>query len=90
MEKHDTRFFVRHVLMDGDDVDLFLKQRPQDRLQFIFGHREVSINNSVVVTAGERRPCVDAHVLVDRDAVHLCRATSREFLSIRPGFRRSR
>jgi hypothetical protein len=22
MEKHDARLFVRHVLMDGDDVDL--------------------------------------------------------------------
>jgi hypothetical protein len=26
MEKHDARFFVRHVLMDGDDVDLVLEQ----------------------------------------------------------------
>jgi hypothetical protein len=27
MEKHDARLFVRHVLMDGDDVDLVIEQR---------------------------------------------------------------
>jgi hypothetical protein len=26
MEKHDARLFVRHVLMDGHDVDLVLEQ----------------------------------------------------------------
>ena len=32
VEKHDARFFVRHVLVNGDNVDLVLKQRFQDRL----------------------------------------------------------
>src|SRR5438477_109047 len=51
MEKHDARFLVRHVLMDGDDVDLLLEQRSQDRLQFIFRYCEISINNGVVIAA---------------------------------------
>ena len=79
MEKHDARFLVRHVLMDRHDVDLVLEQCFQDRLQFVFGHREVAINYGVAIVAGERRPCVHAHIFVDRDAVHLCRATDREF-----------
>src|SRR6476660_695537 len=54
MEKHDPRFFVRHVLMDGHDVDLFFEQRFQYLLQFILGYREVSIDNRIVVASGER------------------------------------
>ena len=27
MEKHDSRLFVRHVLVDGDNLDLVLEQR---------------------------------------------------------------
>ena len=62
MEKHDPRLFVGHVLMDGDNVDLVLEQRFQNWLQFIFCDCEISIDDCVVVAAGERRPCVHAHV----------------------------
>ena len=29
---------MRHVLMDGDNVDFVFEQRFQNRLQFVFGH----------------------------------------------------
>ena len=47
MEKYHARFFVCHVLVNGNDVDLVLTQRFQDRLQFVFRHREVAINNAL-------------------------------------------
>src|SRR5437870_247996 len=68
VEKHDTRLFMRHVLMNGDNVDLVFEQGPQDGLQLIFCDREVSINYGVVVAAREPRPRVYAHILADRDA----------------------
>src|ERR1051326_4284876 len=52
--------------------------RSQRWLQFIFGNCEVSIDNGVVIAAGECRPCVDAHVLVDVHVMHFCRTTDRE------------
>ena len=79
MEEHNSRLFVCHVLMDGNNVDLFLEQRFQNRLQFIFRHCEISIDNCIVVAAGESRPRVDAHGVAERDAVHFRRTTEREF-----------
>ena len=79
MEKYHARFFVCHVLVNGDDVDLVLTQRFQDRLQFVFRHREVAINNGVVVASRERRPRVHAHILADIYAMHGCRSPEREF-----------
>ena len=78
MEKHDARFFVRHVLMNRHDVDLVFKQGSQDELQLIFCHCEVTINNGVVVAPGERCPRVYAHVFADLYAVHCCRSAERE------------
>src|SRR4029077_16846108 len=79
MEEHDSRLFMRHVLVDGNNVDLLLQQRLQNRLPFIFGDCKISIDNCIVVTTGERRPRVDAHVVTERDAAHFCRPTEREF-----------
>jgi len=63
MEKHDARFFVRHVLMNCDNIDLVFQQGSQDGLQLIFCDSEVSINNGVFVATRGRRSCVYAHVL---------------------------
>src|SRR5215211_7900182 len=78
MEEHYPRLFMGHVLMYGDNVDLFLEQRFQNRLQFIFRDREISVGDCVVVAAGERGPRVYAHVFVDLDAMHCCRSAERE------------
>jgi len=79
MEEHDSRLFMRHVLMDGYNVDLVLDQRFQNGLQLMLRDCEISIDNCIIVAAGERRPRVDAHIIADGDAVHFCRVTDAEF-----------
>src|SRR4051794_38844217 len=78
MEKHHARLFVRHVLVNGYDVDLVLTQRFQHGLQFVFGHYEVAIDDRIVVAPSERRPRVYAHILADVYAMHCCRSAERE------------
>src|SRR5215467_5890756 len=78
MEKYHARFFVCHVLVNGDNVDFVLTQRFQDGLQLIFCDREVSINNGVVVASRERRPSVHAHILPHAYAMHCGRSAERE------------
>src|SRR5438067_8857760 len=78
MKKHDARFLVRHVLMDGDDFNFAPKQRLEDRLQFVLRYGEVSIDYRIVIATGESRPGVYAHFLIDRSAVHFCRAANRK------------
>src|SRR5947207_2656539 len=79
MKEHDARFFMGHVLMNRDDLDGVLEQRFQHRLQFIFGHGEISIDDRVVICARKCRPGIDAHRVVDLRAVHLCRTADCEF-----------
>ena len=78
MEKHHAGLFVGHVLVDRYDVYSFFEQRSCRWLQFIFGHGEISVDNSVVVAAGEGGPGVHAHGVVDLYAMHCCWATERE------------
>ena len=51
-----------HVLVDGDDVDVGLAQRLEHALQLALLHREVTVDDRLVVAAGERGPGVDAHL----------------------------
>ena len=78
MEKHHAGLFVGHVLVDRDDVYFFFEQRFRSWLQFIFGHGEISVDNSVVVAAGEGNSGVHPHGVVDLDAMHCCRSAERE------------
>jgi len=48
---------------------LSLSSDLQNRLQFIFCDCEISIDDCIVVTAGERRPCVDPHGIAERNAI---------------------
>ena len=59
-----------------------LKREAADAVQALVARRgdcEVAIHNRVVIAASKCRPRIDAHVLVDCDVVHFCRATNREF-----------
>src|SRR5207244_11440621 len=65
--------------MYGNDVNLVLEKRFEDRLQFVFSDCKISIHNGVVIAAGKRGPRVHANPLADGNAVHFCRATTCEF-----------
>src|SRR5215470_8728048 len=78
MEKHHAWLFVSHVLVDRDDVYFFFKKRSHRWLQFIFGHREISVDNSVVIASSKRGPRVHAHFLVNVYAMHRCRSAKGE------------
>ena len=78
MEKHDPRLLVRHVLMNRDDGDLVFDERFQNRLQFIFGHGEIAIDDRVVVRPGERGPGVNPDFFADLHPAHLRLPADRE------------
>src|SRR4051812_48295395 len=63
MEKESAGLLVRHVVMNGDDVDALVAQTPEHWLQLVFQHREVTIDNCIVIGARECRPGVYAHFL---------------------------
>jgi hypothetical protein len=48
----------------------WLRHRLQHRLQIIFMHREVVIDNRIFIVAGEPRPGIDTHLVADFEAVH--------------------
>ena len=79
MEEQNAGLFMCHVRMDCDDVDAACPNCFERGLQLIFGHREISIDNGVVIVAGKRRPCVYPHGVVDLDAMHRRRMTDGEF-----------
>jgi hypothetical protein len=61
---------MRHMRMDGDDINSGLAECLERTLQFILSHREISIHKRVVVGTGKCRPGVSPHVFADRDAMH--------------------
>ena len=70
VQEQNARFFPRHVLVDRDDVDALLTHGFQHRLKLALGHREIAVDNSFIVSAGERGPGIDAHFIADRHAMH--------------------
>ena len=75
MEEQNTWLLVRHVGMDRDDVDAAYPNRSKGGLQLVLGHGEISVNNGIIIAAGKRRPCVDAHSVVDFYTMHRRRMT---------------
>src|SRR4029079_15774806 len=61
MEQHDARLLSRHVLVDGDDLDVRVTEGLEYRLQFALGHGEVAVDHGRFIRAGEGRPGIDAH-----------------------------
>ncbi len=79
MKKQNARLLVRHMRVNRNDVNPADANRFQRGLQFIFGHGEISVDQSVVIAAGKRHPRVHAHRVVDLDAVHRRGVANREF-----------
>ena len=79
MEKQNARLLVRHVRVDRHDINSGNSQGLKTRLQFVFANSEISVNNGVVIDAGESNPRVHAHFLVDIYAVHFRGAADGEF-----------
>src|SRR5882724_5252638 len=79
VKKQNARLLVRHVLMNCDDIDPANAHRFERWLQFIFGYREIAIDNRVVIATGKGHPCVHAHQVVDLNVVHHGRAADGEF-----------
>src|SRR3989442_15417504 len=71
MEEHDARLLVRHVRVDGDDVDVGRPERPQHRLQLALQHREVAIYHGGLVSSRKCRPRVDPHLRPEFEPVRL-------------------
>src|SRR5665213_1975826 len=57
--------------MDGDDVDALAAHRLEHGLQLLFIHREIPVDHSLLVAAGECSPGIDAHLVAHFDAMHL-------------------
>jgi len=51
-----------------------------DILEFGFVHREVTVDERFVVSTGESAPRVHAHLIANRDAVHLRRSADYKFV----------
>src|SRR5262249_1921826 len=68
-----------HVVVQRDDVDVRLAQRPQHWLHFLCRHDEVPINGCQVVAAGESRPGRQPHRAAHLDAVHASLGADRYF-----------
>src|SRR6266403_4391638 len=62
MEEHDARLLVRHVRVDGNDVDVGRPERPQHRLQLALQHREVAVYHGGLRISRKRRPRVDTPI----------------------------
>ena len=59
--------------------DFFFKKGLEHRLQFVFGNREITVDDRIVVAASKRRPGVYSHLLFDFNAVHHRSPANREF-----------
>src|SRR5205814_5571549 len=66
MEKEKSRRLMCHVLMDGNDVDGFVAQRLEHRLQLVFEHGEVASDDCIAVRSREGGPGVQPHLLCHR------------------------
>jgi hypothetical protein len=51
VQEHDPRRLVRHVVVDGDDVDPAGAYCLQSRLRLRFRHREISVDDRLVFAA---------------------------------------
>src|SRR5262249_25036611 len=72
--------FMRHVVMNGDNVDAPAAKAPKHRLQFVLAHTEIAIHDRVIVGARKPGPSVDAHLLRHRAATrHLRLASDDDF-----------
>src|SRR6185436_15669633 len=80
VQKECTWFFVRHVMVDRDDVDVFAAKTLENRLEFVFEYGEIPVDRSVVVSACKGRPGIDAHFLCHGAAAwHFDLATDDHF-----------
>src|SRR5436305_6003507 len=80
MQEEDSWILMRHVAVNGHDVDTRRAKGFEHWLQLVFEHGEVSIHNRVVVSAGEGGPGVHAHFFTRLFAsVHLHRSTESSF-----------
>ena len=52
MGEVEGRLLADHVVVQGDDVDARLAQRPQHRLDLVGGHDEVAVHRGELVAAG--------------------------------------
>jgi len=65
VEKNDCGLSAKHVVMNGDDVQLMSTKRLQHRSNFRFAHGDVTSNLCVGVASGKSCPGVQAHAGVD-------------------------
>ncbi len=78
VQEEVARRLLRHVLVDGDDVDAVGAHRLENCLQLALEHGEVAIDDCLLIAARERGPGVDAHLVADLDAVHRRLATDND------------
>src|SRR5919108_2533785 len=67
--------------MDGYDVNPRAAQCLEDALELVFVHREVAIHNSLLITAGEGCPGIDAHRVTDDVAIYLGGSTEGDLIN---------
>src|SRR6516164_5094355 len=66
-----------HVVVQGNDVDARLAERPEHGLNFRSRHDEITINDGVLGPPRERRPGGQPHRPADLDSVHRPLAADR-------------
>lgn len=70
MQEQVARLLVGHVLVNRDDVDVRSAHGLQHWLQLARQHREVAVNDGLLIGAGKTSPSVDAHFLADLRTMH--------------------
>src|SRR5262249_42664360 len=63
MDEEHFRLFTRHMMVNGDDVDVVMPQGAQDHGQLVFLNGEVAVHHRAVIIAGEGCPSVHPHIL---------------------------
>src|SRR5438477_11350980 len=63
MQEQGSWILMRHVAVNGHDVNTRGAKAFEHWLQFIFEDGEVSVDDSVIIGAGERGPSIDSHFL---------------------------
>src|SRR5205823_3173826 len=78
-EGHLGRFHT-HMAMDSHDVDAGGTQCFEYELKLIFVHREVAIDDGLLITADKSRPGVDPHRVADSMLAHLGGPAKRDLV----------
>lgn len=75
-----ARRLHRHVIMDGNNVDVGAAQGFEDGLQFRLQHGKIALDHGFVIVPSKCGPRIDAHGVAHHMAVHLRHTPNDDFI----------